>query len=94
MESDFDVFPGEKKGQTSHKLNGSQNEYINDISIYFVSLAQHKAASSFKSGWKTKSNRCSQRHCDHPLTEGRAKKKKSCETVGCVNSNLNKLLHV
>ena len=50
MESDFDVFPGEKKGQTSHKLNGSQNEYINDISIYFVSLAQHKAASSFKSG--------------------------------------------
>jgi hypothetical protein len=83
-----------KEGQTCHKSNGSQNEYINDISMHFVSLAEHKAADSFRNRRRAKNNRFSPRYCDHTLTESREKEKEHCATVGCVSSNLNKLLHV
>jgi hypothetical protein len=94
IEGDYDMCISWKEVQTPHKLNGSQNEYINDIRIYFVSLAQHKAADSLKNRRRTKSNRLYPRYCDHTLTASREKRNKYCETAGFVNSNLNKLLHV
>jgi len=93
MEGDYDIFLGKKDRHVINQM-GHKNEYINDISMHFVSLAEHKAADSFRNRRRAKNNRFSPRYCDHTLTESREKEKEHCATVGCVSSNLNKLLHV
>lgn len=52
--------------------------------MYFVSLAEQKAADSFRNRRTSKNNRFSPRYCDHTLTESREKENKHCATVGCV----------